>query len=46
MAIQGLGLGSIVECERCGEEFELNYLHEEELDDFDEYFEHVTTCGE
>ncbi|MFD1777035.1 hypothetical protein [Paenibacillus rhizophilus] len=38
------GLGDIAECPRCGREFEINNLDDEELDDADRYFEHVTTC--
>lgn len=36
--------GDIAVCPRCGAEHEMNYLDEDELDDFDEYFMHITTC--
>lgn len=38
-------LGDVIECPHCGKEFEMNNLDEDEIDDFDNYFEHVTTCG-
>jgi hypothetical protein len=44
LSIQHYGVGDIAECPHCGREFELMNLEEEELDDFDEYFEHITTC--
>lgn len=44
MSIHEFSLGDIAECPRCGREFELNNMDEEELNDFDEFFEHVTTC--
>lgn len=44
MSIQELGIGDIAECPHCGKEFEINNLDENEFDDFDAYFEHVTTC--
>ncbi len=45
MSIEDFVLGDIAECPHCGKEFELNNFHEDEPDDFDEYFEHITTCG-
>lgn len=36
--------GDIMECPHCGETFELEQILAEELDDFDEFFEHVSTC--
>ncbi|MGO4890316.1 hypothetical protein ACJ2A9_21420 [Anaerobacillus sp. MEB173] len=45
MSIREFSLGDIVECEHCGKEFELNNLDEDEFDDFDGYFEHITTCN-
>lgn len=39
-----LKLGDIVECPICGKEFEMTNFDGEKLDDFDLYFEHVTTC--
>ncbi|KIL74210.1 hypothetical protein [Bacillus badius] len=46
MPIHEFGLGDIAECPNCGRGFELNNLDEEELNDFDEYFEHITTCDD
>ena len=43
--IQEFGLGDIVECPHCGKEFEINNLDENDINDFDNYFEHVTTCN-
>lgn len=40
-----VGLGDIVECPHCGKEFEMKNLDDENINDFDVYFEHVTTCG-
>jgi len=36
--------GDIAECPYCGTEFQLDYISEEEYDDFDQYFEHVSAC--
>lgn len=36
--------GDIVECPHCGKEFEMNNLTEDDYNDFDKYFEHVTLC--
>lgn len=44
MSIQEIGLGDEVECPHCGREFALKDINDEELDDFDVYFEHITTC--
>lgn len=38
--------GDIRECPHCGKEFEMNDLSEDDLNDFDNYFEHITTCEE
>ena len=43
--ISEFGISDVIECPRCGREFELNNLDEDNHDDFDEYFEHVTACG-
>jgi hypothetical protein len=44
MSIQEFSLGDIAECPNCGKEFELNNLDDEDINDFDMYFEHITTC--
>ncbi|WP_190323389.1 hypothetical protein [Rummeliibacillus sp. TYF-LIM-RU47] len=44
MAIQEFRLGDIAECPHCGKEFEMNNLDEEDYNDFDQYFEHVSVC--
>ena len=36
--------GDIAECPHCGLEFEMNDLSEDDWDNSDAYFEHVTTC--
>jgi hypothetical protein len=36
--------GDIAECHHCGKEFEMNNLNEEDYNDFDQYFEHVSMC--
>lgn len=45
MPIEEFYEGDVAECPVCGKEFELNNLDEDELNDFDEYFEHITTCN-
>ena len=45
MAVQEFESGDIAECPHCGREFEMNNLDEEDFDDFDEYFMHVTMYG-
>lgn len=42
--IQEFELGDIAECYGCGKEFEMNNLDEKNINDFDIYFDHVTTC--
>ena len=37
--------GDIAECPLCGKEFEMHNLSEDEYNDFDQYFEHVSLCG-
>lgn len=37
--------GDIAECPHCGKEFEMNNLSEDDYNDFDQYFEHVSVCG-
>jgi len=44
MSIQYFNVGDIAQCPNCSKEFEMSNLDDEELNDFDEYFEHVTTC--
>lgn len=44
MAVQEFELGDIAECPHCGEEFEMNNLSEDDFDDFDDYFMHVSMC--
>ena len=44
VAIHDFGLGDVAECPQCGKEFEMNNLDDEEINDFDVYFEHFTTC--
>lgn len=44
MAVTEFGHGDIMECPHCGKEFEINNIDDDELDDADTYFEHVTTC--
>lgn len=39
MSIEHFNIGDIATCPECGKEFEINGD-----DDFDDYFEHVTTC--
>ena len=39
MSIESFNIGDIAECPECSKEFE---FHSE--DDFDDYFEHVSTC--
>lgn len=46
MSIQEFSLGDIAECPNCGKYFEMNNLDDDELNDFDNYFEHVTTCDD
>lgn len=46
MPYQEVNLGDIVECPHCKKEFEMNNFSDDDLDDFDEYFEHITTCEE
>lgn len=41
-----IGLGDIVECPSCSREFAMNNLDEDEFDDFDEYFMHVSIVAE
>ena len=36
--------GDTVLCPHCEKEFYMEKFHEEEWDDFDRYFEHVSTC--
>lgn len=43
--IEEFELGDIAVCHHCGKEFEMNNLDEDDWNDFDKYFEHVTTCG-
>lgn len=38
-------LGDVAVCPHCGKEFEMNNLDEDNWNDFDDYFEHVTTCN-
>lgn len=45
MSVQEFELGDIAECPNCEKEFELKDSKEDEPDSFDEYFEHITTCG-
>lgn len=33
-------------CPKCGKEFELKNLSEEDINDFDIFFEHVSVCEE
>lgn len=40
------GEGDIVFCPHCDQEFEINYISVSDIDDADEYFEHVTMCEE
>ncbi|WP_176473323.1 hypothetical protein [Niallia circulans] len=44
MSIQEYGLGDIAECPHCGKEYEMKNLDEEDYNDFDQYFEHVSIC--
>lgn len=44
MSIYEYEQGDVMECPNCGKEFTLENIDEDELDDFDAYFEHVTTC--
>lgn len=44
MTFQDFELGDIAECPICGKEFEMNDLGEEDYNDFDKYFEHVSIC--
>lgn len=44
MPVQEFELGDIAECPHCGKEFEMNDLDEEDYNDFDKYFEHVSNC--
>lgn len=44
MAYTEVRLGDIIECPECGKSFEMNDLSEDDLNDFDVYFEHITTC--
>ena len=37
-------LGDIVECPVCRQSFEITRIDDNELDDSDLYFEHVTMC--
>lgn len=45
MSIQDFGLGDIAECPNCGKEFEMNNFDEDDIDDFDNYLEHITICN-
>lgn len=36
--------GDVAQCPHCGKEYKLDNLSEDDYDDFDQYFEHVTTC--
>lgn len=40
-----VSLGDVVECPHCRKEFEINDVDEDNYNDFDIYFEHVSTCG-
>lgn len=42
--VQEFELGDIAECPHCGKKFEMNDLGEEDYNDFDKYFEHVSIC--
>lgn len=44
VSVQEYGLGDIAECPLCGKEFEMNNLDDEDINDFDLYFEHISTC--
>ncbi|WP_181898665.1 hypothetical protein [Halobacillus trueperi] len=45
MSVQEINLGDVVDCPYCGKEFEMKNLDDDDLNDFDEYFEHITVCG-
>lgn len=38
------GEGETVECPHCGKEFNIESIDDEEWDDSDVYFEHVSMC--
>jgi hypothetical protein len=44
MSIREIDSGDIMECPHCGRDFEMNNINDEDIDDFDDYFMHITTC--